>query len=136
LDGELGVSYKVLVVPEDPTHNGDILEPLITRMMAECGKPNAQVLVLTNPKVQGYEHARQRLPGILERYRHFDLCLFMVDSDGKDKSPAFRILEADAESSGIKLFALPPYRRSRSGCLQGTHRSLENSGRPCGLTPQ
>ena len=72
-------------------------------MMAECGKPNAQVLVLTNPKVQGYEQARQKLPEILDRYRHFDLCLFLVDSDGKDKSPGFQILEAAAASSGIKL---------------------------------
>jgi len=97
------VSFKVLVVPEDPTHNGDILEPLIARMMAQCGKPNAQVLVLTNPKVQGYEHARQKLPEILDRYRHFDLCLFLVDSDGKDKSPGFQTLEAAGASSGIRL---------------------------------
>ena len=70
------MSYQVLVIPEDPTHNGDILEPLIGRMLAECGKPKAKVLVLANPEVQGYEHARQKLPEILDRYRHFDLPCF------------------------------------------------------------
>ena len=70
------MSYQVLVIPEDPTHNGDIMEPLIGRMLAECGKPKARILVLTNPRVQGYEHARQKLPEVLDRYRHFDLALF------------------------------------------------------------
>jgi hypothetical protein len=103
MDGEFGVSFQVLVIPEDPTHNGDILEPLIGRMLAECGKPNAKVLVLTNPKVQGYEHARQRLPEILDRYRHFDLALFLVDADGKDRKAAFEALESKAESNGSAL---------------------------------
>jgi len=97
------VSYQVLVIPEDPTHNGDILEPLIGRMLSECGKPKAKVLVLTNPKVQGYEHARQQLPEILDRYRHFDLALFLVDADGKDRTAAFEALESKAESNGSVL---------------------------------
>jgi hypothetical protein len=91
------------VIPEDPTHNGDILEPLIGRMLAECGKPNAKVLVLTNPKVQGYEHARQKLPEILDRYRHFDLALFLADADGKDRTAAFEAIESKAESKGSVL---------------------------------
>ena len=97
------MSYLVLVVPEDPTHNGDILEPLVRRMLAECGKANAKVQVLTNPKVRGYEHARQKLPEILDRYSHFDLILFLVDADGKDRSDGFRVLESDALSRGNVL---------------------------------
>jgi hypothetical protein len=91
------------VIPEDPTHNGDIVEPLIGRMLAECGKPKARILVLTNPRVQGYEHARQKLPEVLDRYRHFDLALFLVDADGKDRTPAFNTLEAKAEANGGTL---------------------------------
>jgi hypothetical protein len=73
-------------------------------MLAQCGKPNARVLVLTNPKVQGYEHARQKLPEIVERYRHFDLILFLVDADGKDKATVFQALESNAASNGSALF--------------------------------
>jgi hypothetical protein len=98
------VSFQVLVVPEDPTHNGDILEPLVIRILTDCGKRNARVLVLTNPKVQGYEHAKSKLPEILERYRHFDLFLFLVDADGKDRQSAFEALETQAALNGSALF--------------------------------
>jgi len=37
------VSYRVLVISEDPTHNGYILAPLIGRILQECGKPNAKI---------------------------------------------------------------------------------------------
>jgi hypothetical protein len=125
MDGELGVSYSVLVVPEDPTHNGDILEPLIVRMLAQCGKPNARVLVLTNPKVQGYEHARQKLPEILERYRHFDLILFLVDADGKDKAAVFEALESKAASNGLPLFCAAAEQEVEVWLLAGHAEKLE-----------
>jgi hypothetical protein len=41
------LSFNVLVVPEDPLNNGYILRPLVTRMLAECGKGNAKVEVRT-----------------------------------------------------------------------------------------
>ena len=97
------MSYLVLVVPEDPTHNGDILEPLCARILEDCGSPNAKILVLTNPRVRGYEHAKDKLPEILDRYRHFDLALFLVDADGHDRSGTFQETEARARASGSKL---------------------------------
>jgi hypothetical protein len=100
------LSYQVLVVPEDPTYNGDILAPLVERMLTECGKPNAKVLVLTNPMVRGYEHARDKLPEILDRYGHFNLFLFLVDADGKDRTKAFEGLESAAQTRGHALFCL------------------------------
>jgi hypothetical protein len=62
------MSFKVLIIPEYPTNNGYILKPLIKRMMKECGKPNAQVDVLSNPRVQGYDNAKTlRSETIFER---------------------------------------------------------------------
>jgi hypothetical protein len=56
------MSFRVLVIPEDPTYNGYILKPLVERMLAEAGKPNARVTLLTNPKLGGYARAARRFP--------------------------------------------------------------------------
>lgn len=98
------LSFNVLVVPEDPSHNGYILKPLIVRMLAECGKGNAKVDVLTNPRAQGYAHAKELLRGaLLERYSHKDLLLFLVDADGKNRRGEFLSLEEEAASRGARL---------------------------------
>lgn len=52
------MSFKVLVIPEDSTYNGYILKPLVSRMLKECGKPNAKVVVPYNWKAKGYEHVK------------------------------------------------------------------------------
>ena len=76
------MSFRVLVIPEDPTYNGYILRPLAEKMLAEIGRPNAHVTVLTNPKLDGYDHAVQAIKGELgERYGHLDLWLFLPDAD-------------------------------------------------------
>ena len=49
------MSFKVLVIPEDPTHNGYILKPLVESILTDAGKPNARVTVLTNSRLQGYD---------------------------------------------------------------------------------
>ncbi len=123
------MSYQVLVIPEDPTHNGDILDPLIGRMLAECGKPKARVLVLVNPKVQGYEHARHKLPEILDRYRHFDLALFLVDADGKDRTSAFNALEAKAEADGGTLICAAAVQEVEVWLLAGHAEKLDTPWR-------
>ncbi|MEN6425298.1 MAG: hypothetical protein ABFE13_08040 [Phycisphaerales bacterium] len=76
------MSLRVLVIPEDPTYNGYILKPIAERMLAELGKPNARVTVLTNPKLNGYPHAVSAIRGDLaDRYGHFGLWLFLPDGD-------------------------------------------------------
>ena len=84
---------EVRIIPEDPTYNGVILKPLASRILRECGRPNADVTVLTNPKVCGYEDAIRQLPAIIDRYSYVDLLLFLVDADGHDRSAAFARLE-------------------------------------------
>ncbi len=98
------MSFSVLVVPEDPTHNGYILQPLVGRILTECGKPNARVQVLSNPRARGYDHSKSLIENeLLFRYRHMDLILFLPDADGQDKSVVLRALEARATQAGVKL---------------------------------
>jgi hypothetical protein len=98
------VSFNVLVIPEDPTYNGYILRPLVERILRECGKPNARVTVLGNPRAKGYEHAKSLIEeGLLDRYAHMHLILFLPDADGNDRSAAFEALEARATQAGRRL---------------------------------
>lgn len=114
------MSYKVLVIPEDPTHNGYILKPLVARMLAECGRPRAKIQVLTNPKAAGYEHAKGLLRNeIIERYAHFDLLLFLPDADGKDRSGEFADLENLAQQQGVVLFCCAAVEEVEAWLLAG-----------------
>ena len=101
------MSFKVLVIAEDPTWNGYILKPLTKALLADVGKPAAQVELLTNPRVQGYARAltviRKELPG---RYNFFDLWLFFPDAD-RATPDAARRLEEDLAARRIKLFCCP-----------------------------
>jgi hypothetical protein len=98
------LSLDVLVVPEDPLNNGYILKPLVSRMLAECGKPNAHVTVLSNPRAKGYDHAKTLLRNqLFSRYRHKHLLLYLPDADGKDRTEEFRGLEEEADRQGVRL---------------------------------
>jgi hypothetical protein len=95
------VSFRVLVIPEDPTYNGYILKPIVERMLAELSKPRADVTVLTNPKLNGYPHAVSAIRSdLVERYKHFDLWLFLPDGD---RAGDLQPLEAELASQGIHL---------------------------------
>ena len=61
------MSFKVLVIPEDPTHNGYLLKPLVERILGDTGKPNAKVTVLTNPRFQGYDQASKAIKNSCNR---------------------------------------------------------------------
>ena len=88
------MSFKVLVVPEDHTHNGAILKPLLQALMADAGKPSANVKVLDNPRVQGFDQAVAAIRGeLVDRYRWMDLWLFMPDAD-RARPMAMQALEA------------------------------------------
>ena len=97
------MSFNVLVIPEDPVHNGHILKPLTKAVMADAGRPAAKVDVLSKPRVRGYDHAvriiRDDLPG---RHRFKDLWLFFPDAD-KATGDAMRALEEHVTKQGIPL---------------------------------
>lgn len=76
------MSVNVLVIPEDPTLNGYILRPLVRMILADVGKPNANVTVLPNPRLRGYDEAVRVVRNELsKRYSHMDLWLFFPDAD-------------------------------------------------------
>lgn len=100
------MSTRVLVVPEDPTHNGYILKPLVQALMTEAGRPRAIVTVLSSPRLRGFDHAmralRYELPS--KYHPHFDLWLFMPDAD-RAVPAAMTALESDLQAQGIRFLA-------------------------------
>jgi hypothetical protein len=126
--GGSALSFNVLVVPEDPTYNGYILKPLVERMMVECGKANSNVVVLTNPKAAGYEHAKSLIvDAVIDRYAHFNLLLFMPDADGRDKSAEFQYLEHSATERGVTLFCCAAVEEVEAWLLAGHLDRLQRS---------
>ena len=123
------MSLKVLVIPEDPTYNGAILEPLIKRMLAECGKPQAKVLVLTDPKVNGFDHACARMVSIAERYAHFDFLLFLPDNDGQNRAVGLRRLEERVAQSGVRLLCCAAIEEVETWLLAGHRSKLQQDWR-------
>lgn len=120
------MSFSALIIPEDPTNNGYILDPLIERMLAECGKPNAKVEVLRNPKTQGYEHAKALLLGeVLDRYRHKNLLLFLPDADGKDRAVEFLTMEQKANNLGVRLICCAAQQEVEAWLLTGHLEKLD-----------
>ncbi len=117
------MSFRVLVIPEDPTHNGYILKPLVKRLLAEAGKPNAEIVVLPNPRVESYDQARKAIRGILQdKYRHFDLWLFCPDADLCKDAPQF---EAEIRGKGIILFVCAAQPEVEAWVLAGHRDKLD-----------
>ena len=101
------MSFKVLVIPEDPTHNGYILKPLVQALVADAGRPRAAVTVLTNPWLGGYDHALRAVKGELtERYAFWDLWLFMPDAD-RASPAAMLALDAELAARQVRLLCCP-----------------------------
>jgi hypothetical protein len=120
------LSFDVLVIPEDPENNGYLLKPLVSRILAECGKANAKVTILTNPRAKGYEHAKGLLRNqLFERYRHMNLFLFLPDADGKDRAAEFRGLEDDAKRQGVRLLCCAAEQEVEVWLLAGHRNRLE-----------
>lgn len=96
------MSFRVLVIPEDPTYNGYILKPIVERMLAELGKPKADVVVLPDPRLTGYDQTVRAIRGdLIDRYRHFQLWLFVPDAD---RAKGLARLESEVAEQGVHLF--------------------------------
>lgn len=48
---------KVLLIPEDFTHDQYVLLPLFRRLFRDLGKPNARIRVCREPNLGGVEEA-------------------------------------------------------------------------------
>ncbi len=101
------MSFKVLVVPEDHTNNGAILEPLVSALLADAGKPRAQVKVLSKPRVQGYDAAKKALRNeLLDSWKWMNLWIFMPDAD-RAGDDAMAALETELADKGVTLLCCP-----------------------------
>ena len=102
------MSFKVLVVPEDPTQNGYILKPLAEALLGNAGRPHAKVKVLDSPRVRGYTDAVRAIrgDGLHASYAFYDLWLFFPDAD-RATPDAMDRLEADSRSRGVWLLCCP-----------------------------
>lgn len=119
------MSFRVLIIPEDPTNNGYILKPLITRMLEEVGKANAQILVLTNPRLTGYDHAVQAIAEDLPlRYDFYDLWLFLPDADRAAGAPA---LEARMRARNIPLLCCAAQPEVEAWAIAGHRDNLRGN---------
>lgn len=122
------MSFEVLIVPEDPTYNGAILKPLIARMLKECGRPRAKVIVLENPRASGYENAKSiLLDHVLELYQHVDLVLFLPDADGKNRRGVFATLEEKARLKSVRLICCAAEQEVETWLLAGHKKKLDGS---------
>ena len=79
------MSLNVLVIPEDFRKDQYVLAPLVSKMFAEIGKPQARVRVCTDPLLGGVAEALDwgRIRDIIEMYPMVNLFLLIVDRDGK-----------------------------------------------------
>lgn len=81
---------KVLIIPEDPTHDQYILKPIVERLFAQLGR-SARIQVLWNPRLRSVEQALdpKNLEEIVDDHPMIDLFLVMVDRDGdQERRPA------------------------------------------------
>jgi hypothetical protein len=127
------MSWNVLVVPEDPTYNGYILRPLCQRLLREAGKPNAKIVVLPQPRVRGYAHAKKLLGDqIPHDWWHFDLILFIPDADGMAdvRKDEFKRLEelAEQRTRPVELICCAAAQELETWLLSGHPEKLKSMG--------
>lgn len=116
------MSFRVLVIPEDPTHNGYILRPIVERMLAELGRDRTHAVVLPNPRLTGYDHALRAIRGeLIDRYRHFDLWLFLPDAD---RAADLRWLENELAERHVHLFCCLARPEVEAWLLAGHRKKL------------
>jgi hypothetical protein len=73
---------KVLIVPEDPTHDPHIIKPIIAALLDDLGR-KAWVDVLRDPHLRGTSEALDAttLDGIVAENPMIDLFLLVIDRD-------------------------------------------------------
>jgi hypothetical protein len=127
------MSWNVLVVPEDPTYNGYLLRPLCKRLLREAGRPNANIVVLAEPRVRGFSHAKQLLEDRIPRdWWHFELILFIPDADGlaESRKDEFKRLErlAEQRTRPVKLICCAAEQELETWLLSGHPENLKRLG--------
>ena len=115
------MSLRVLLIPEDGRYNGFIVKPLIERMLAECGRPNAKVRVLSDPRLSGYVPARQCVRTRFREQNMDDLWLFLPDAD---RAGGLEELEREASQLRISLICCAANPEVEAWLLAGHREKL------------
>ncbi len=112
---------RVLIIPEDPTLDRHVIQPVVARIFQDLGRP-ARIEVLTDPHLTGVDQAldRDMVEEILEDNRMIDLFLLIVDRDcdrmGNSTKAAARHSEhpekliAALAREEVEVWALAPHR--------------------------
>jgi hypothetical protein len=100
------VALRILVVPEDPTLDGYVLQPVVERICTEARLKNAQVSVLRDPRLRGIDEALNpdKIRQIVADNPMVDLFLLVVDRDCDRQNNTLRASDREAEHAG-KLLA-------------------------------
>ena len=98
---------KVLIVPEDPTHDQFILKPVVERIFRDL-QISARVDVLRDPHLRGVDQAlvRQTLAEIVADNHMIDLFLVMVDRDCNRFNNRQRAREREVEHHEVLIACL------------------------------
>jgi hypothetical protein len=120
------LSYNVLVIAEDNSKDQHILRPLVSRLLRECGKPNAKVNLWANLAARGFEGVRDKLPEIIGDFPQIRLFLFLPDRDGKPQSRADLFTRLESEH-GHKLICCAAVEEVEAWLLAG---HIDKLGQP------
>ena len=75
------MSLRVMIIPEDPTYDRYIVQPIVEALLASLGR-SARVETLMNPHMQGIEDAIATSPDVVARYPQHDVFVLVLDRDG------------------------------------------------------
>ncbi len=94
------MSLNVLIVAEDYRRDEYILKPIVTSMLKEVGKPQANVRVCRDPLISGVEDALdpETIEDVILTNPQYDLFLLLVDRDAEPtRHERLETAEANAE---------------------------------------
>ncbi|ARU61399.1 hypothetical protein CBW65_10590 [Tumebacillus avium] len=114
------MSFKVLVITEDYVYDQHIVQPIVRKICEEAGKPNAKVIVCTNPRFRGFEDCTKidRLKEeVIEMYKMVDLFLLLVDRDANE----YRHEKLAGIEAQLKL----SLRSNQSFITENAHQEIE-----------
>jgi len=98
---------KVLIIPEDPTHDQYILKPIVEQIFAELGR-KVRVEVLQDPHLGSIDQALDGkvLREVIDDNPMVDLFLLLVDHDCDRKKNSSRAKAREAEHLGRLIACL------------------------------
>jgi hypothetical protein len=98
---------RVLVVPEDPTHDQHVIKPVVEKILEDCGRRGV-VEVLRDPHLRGVDEALDSrvVAQIVRDNPMVDVFLIVVDRDCDRMGNEAKAAQREAEHSTVLLTCL------------------------------